>query len=305
MNQIIKHAVESLLNQENVCLPTETVYGLAGLSTSDIAVQNIFKLKKRSPNKPLSLLCGSVDQVFQCIRSSKDAEKLAEKFWPGPLTIIGIPTNKLNLSKIGTGNTSTLGIRIPKCQVTIDIISQLPAPVFAPSANISNFISPTTASYIKQSFGPDLLIVEDDNAISVGIESTILDLSTFPKILRLGAISKEAIEDVIGRYVATIENNNDTKPQYTPKTPIAINMEINEIQKSDAVLAFGDVQQVECTVFRNLSVTADLAEATTNFYKMLNEVDNYNCTRICVTKIPEIGLGIVINDRLKKAILRK
>lgn len=304
MNQIIKRAVESLLNQENVCLPTETVYGLAGLSTSNIAVQNIFTLKKRSPSKPLSLLCGSIEQVFKCIKVSKDAEKLAKTFWPGPLTIIGIPTDKLNLSKIGTNNASTLGVRIPKCQITLDIINQLPAPVFAPSANISNLISPTTAAYIRQSFGSDLLIVENDEAISVGIESTILDLSTSPKILRLGAISKEIIEDTLGRHVEDPDDIN-YPPQYTPKTPIAINMDINEIQKSDAVLAFGNVPQIECTVFRNLSITADIAEATTNFYKMLNEVDNYNATRICVTKIPETGLGIVLNDKLKKAMNRK
>lgn len=304
MENRILEAVQRLLKEENVCIPTETVYGLAGIATSELAVSNIFKLKKRPTNKPLSMLCHSLEQVSKYIHIDPSIKSLGEAFWPGPLTIIGEPILNSGISKVGLGGSNTLGVRIPDCRTTLNVLRNLPAPVFAPSANISSETSATTYCDVRKCFGESIFILKDDQSVSIGLESTIVDMTlNTPTITRLGAISDNEICTVLGIGISITDCTSKTVKQYATKTKLCINSDLRDVTETDAVLGFGKIRDVRCAKILNLSYTGDLHEAAKNLYKMLHTLDNAGYSRILVTPVPDTGIGKGINDRLKKASL--
>lgn len=304
MENTILEAAARLIEEKNVCLPTETVYGLAGIATSDLAVSNIFKLKKRPTNKPLSMLCHSLEQVSKYIHIDPSIKSLGEAFWPGPLTIIGEPILNSGISKVGLGGSNTLGVRIPDCATTLNVLRKLPAPVFAPSANISSETSATTYCDVRKCFGESIFILADDASVSVGLESTIINMTLdTPTITRVGTISDHEISSVLGIDVLVAGCTSKTVKQYSTKTKLCINSDLRDVTETDALLGFGKIQDVRCGKILNLSENGDVEEAARNLYKMLHTLDNGGYSRILVVPIPNDGIGKGINDRLKKASL--
>lgn len=306
MDKIILQAVKLLQEGKNVCIPTETVYGLAAIANNDKAVKNLFTIKNRPLNKALILHCYSIEQVFSYVEYSTKIELLGRHFWPGPLTLIGKLKQDTNVSTIGTSGQNTIAARIPNCEITLKILKNLRTPVFAPSANISALISPTKAEYVRKSFGPDLFIVKDDSATIIGLESTILDMNSCPPaILRAGSIFQDDIEKILNEPIIDKSATQDSPAfevkQYSPNTRLKINVLPCNVKPDEAFLGFGEGCEVISLKSLNLSPSGNLLEAARNLYYMLYILDQSGASAICVAPIPNDEIGKVINARLNKA----
>jgi L-threonylcarbamoyladenylate synthase len=194
---LIRQAAAALRRGEVVGLPTETVYGLAADATSEAAVAKIFALKGRPSTNPLIAHVASIDIARRYVRWDDRATALFNQFAPGPLSVV-LPRNEKIVDAVSAGR-STVAIRIPDHPVAMALLREVDLPLAAPSANKSNHVSPTTAQHVRDEFGDAVPIVLDGGPCRVGIESTVLDLSsTVPTILRPGSISRAMIEQVIG-----------------------------------------------------------------------------------------------------------
>lgn len=197
IDDISSKAADILLSGGLVAVPTETVYGLAALGTDPRAVGEIYRVKGRPPEKPISLLVSGTDAFKYCEDPPHIAYELAQRFWPGPLTII-LKRSDLVPDIVGAGG-DTVGLRCPNNQVTLSIIRAVGAPIAAPSANISGEPSPKDARAVMENLGGRIDAVVDGGRCEMGIESTVLDLTVpIPVILRQGALSAEDIRKVIG-----------------------------------------------------------------------------------------------------------
>ena len=300
---IIKQAVENLRSGELVVIPTDTVYGLAADATSDLAIASIFDLKNRPKFNPLILLVANVTQAKQYVFFDERAEKLTKTFCPGPLTVV-LPRRKdSNVSLLVSAGLETLGVRMPNHPLALQVIEQVGFPLAAPSANISGTISPTTAENVIQ--GASLVI--DGGPTAVGIESTVVDLGENPAvILRSGGITTEAISKVIGKVADHCKQGYTQSPgtlsgHYAPQTPLRLSA--TSVAFDEALLAFGPQVPSGAAQTLNLSPKSDLVEAAANLFAMLQELDKAKVRQIAVMEIPQEGLGVAINDRLKRAIL--
>jgi L-threonylcarbamoyladenylate synthase len=310
----ISKAIELLNKEDVVAIPTETVYGLAGNIYSEKAIRKIFEVKQRPLFNPLIVHIHSIDQLEKVAREFPiKAQKLAEAFWPGSLTLI-LP-KKLNLPEIVTGGKDTVGVRIPNHPVTLSLLKQLSFPLAAPSANPYNRISPTSSDHVKTYFGNTLPMVLEGGECKNGIESTIIGFENNEAILyRLGAISVEDIEKIIGKI--QIKNKSDTTPNapgmvakhYAPKTKMYLLDDIDEFienaeSKKIGVLRFQE--ELNATRFEHieiLSKSGDLKEATSKLYAALHKLDSLDLDIIVAERFPDVGLGKSINDRLERAI---
>jgi L-threonylcarbamoyladenylate synthase len=310
----ISKAIELLNKEDVVAIPTETVYGLAGNIYSEKAIRKIFEVKQRPLFNPLIVHIPSIDQLEKVAREFPiKAQKLAEAFWPGSLTLI-LP-KKLNLPEIVTGGKDTVGVRIPNHPVTLTLLKQLSFPLAAPSANPYNRISPTSSDHVKTYFGNILPMVLEGGECKNGIESTIIGFENNEAILyRLGAISVEEIEKIIGKI--QIKNKSDTTPNapgmvakhYAPKTKMYLLDDIDEFienaeSKKIGVLRFQE--ELNATRFEHieiLSKSGDLKEATSKLYAALHKLDSLDLDIIVAERFPDVGLGKSINDRLERAI---
>jgi L-threonylcarbamoyladenylate synthase len=310
----ISKAIELLNKEDVVAIPTETVYGLAGNIYSEKAIRKIFEVKQRPLFNPLIVHIPSIDQLEKVAREFPiKAQKLAEAFWPGSLTLI-LP-KKLNLPEIVTGGKDTVGVRIPNHPVTLSLLKQVSFPLAAPSANPYNRISPTSSDHVKTYFGNILPMVLEGGECKNGIESTIIGFENNEAILyRLGAISVEDIEKIIGNI--QIKNKTDTTPNapgmvakhYAPKTKMYLLDDIDEFienteSKKIGVLRFQE--ELNATRFEHieiLSKSGDLKEATSKLYAALHKLDSLDLDIIVAERFPDVGLGKSINDRLERAI---
>lgn len=306
-----------LENDEVVAIPTETVYGLAGNIFSEKVIKKIFETKKRPFFNPLivhvhSLIC--LDAI--CSEIPLKAKLLANNFWPGPLTLVLKKQN--SISDLVTGGKDTVAVRIPNHPLALDLLSKLNFPLAAPSANPFGSISPTTAEHVANYFSNTLPLVLDGGNCENGIESTIIGFENEEPILyRLGAISREEIESVIGPIL--IKNKNEKVPEapgmltrhYAPLTKtILVNDVKKEIEKYPTkrigLLLFNNVtiDKVDVVV-EILSKKGSLKEATANLYAAMHRLDTQNLELIIAQKFPEIDLGNSINDRLERATKNK
>jgi L-threonylcarbamoyladenylate synthase len=306
-----------LENDEVVAIPTETVYGLAGNIFSEKAIKKIFETKKRPFFNPLivhvhSLAC--LETI--CSEIPLKAKLLANNFWPGPLTLVLKKQN--SISDLVTGGKDTVAVRIPNHFLTLELLSKLDFPLAAPSANPFGSISPTTAEHVANYFSNTLPLVLDGGNCENGIESTIIGFENEDPILyRLGAISREEIESVIGPIL--LKNNNQNAPEapgmltrhYAPLTKtILVNDVKKEIEKYPTkkigLLLFNNVTiDKEDVVIEILSKKGSLKEATANLYAAMHRLDTQNLDLIIAQKFPEIDLGNSINDRLERATKNK
>ena len=309
----ISKAIEILNNGELVAIPTETVYGLAGNIFNESSVKRIFETKKRPAYNPLIVHIPSIEYLNKVVSYIPEkAKQLADAFWPGSLTLI-LP-KKSSIPDLVTAGKSTVGVRIPNHPVTLELLKRLEFPLAAPSANPFNRISPTRPEHVADYFEDSLEMVLDGGVCQKGVESTIIGFENDnPVVYRLGAISIEEIEAVVGPV--ELKNKKERNPDapgmllkhYSPRTKIMISDSIvtdHEVYKSEkiGVLSFSNsYNQSLVKVNSILSPSGNLEEAAANLYQSLHELDSQNLTIILAEKFPEEGLGKTINDRLQRA----
>lgn len=282
-------------------LPTETVYGLAADATQDLAMASIFEKKKRPTFNPLIIHGASKDAFQTHVRWNKTAEALAEAFWPGPLTLVLPRLSSSSLSLLVSAGLESLAVRVPRHPLALSLLQAYGLPLAAPSANLSGKISPTQARHVEEDF-PDLFILDGEDT-SVGIESTIIDLTTpIPVLLRPGGLAHEQIEAIVGK-IETSPQHKVKAPgmmlsHYAPRLPLRLN--VRDPLSDEAYLAFGPTPHQGPHVL-NLSAGGNLTEAAANLFKMLRALDRscYRC--IAISPIPLTGLGLALNDRLSRA----
>ena len=300
----IKKARNLLNKRECVAIPTETVYGIAGNAYSDTACKKIFRLKKRPMNNPLIIHYYDLKKLKDDCDLNGDFLKLYKRFCPGPITFILNQKKKSKISKIATNKKSTLAVRFPKHPVARILLKHLKFPIAAPSANISSRVSAVTSSDVKDDFGKKIKYILEGGRSSVGVESTIIDLRKKPKILRLGGLEVETLQKILKKKISI--NTNPSKISapgqlrihYSPGIPIRLN--VKKIKKDEAFLLIKK-NKINKTNYYFLSKKGDLKEAAKNLYTILRKIKKDNYKSIAVDKIPNIGIGKTINDRLLRA----
>ncbi|THD75966.1 threonylcarbamoyl-AMP synthase [Thalassobius vesicularis] len=283
-----------------IALPTETVYGLGADARNDTAVARIFEAKGRPRFNPLIVHVASAQIAQRYVHWSDTAQRLADAFWPGALTLVLPIRDDAGLSPLVTAELPTLAIRVPAHPVAQALLRQFDGPVAAPSANRSGKISPTTAQHVIDGLSGRIEAILDGGACPVGVESTIIGLSGTPTLLRPGGVASEDIEAVLGSPL-TQRNQSDplTAPgqmlsHYAPGARVRLNA--TTIQPGEMLLGFGPV---DCML--NLSETGNLVEAAANLFHHLHALDAMGPEGIAVSPIPMTGLGLAINDRLSRA----
>jgi L-threonylcarbamoyladenylate synthase len=286
-----------------VAIPTETVYGLAANAYNTKAVKKIFSLKKRPSTNPLIIHFKNIEQIKKEVVINKYFLKLVKKFSPGPLTYVLKKKINSRISKLANKGLATIAVRIPSEKNTIKLLNILNCPLAAPSANRSKSLSPTTAKHVAEEFGSSIKMIIDGGSCKIGIESTVIDLTTKPKILREGGLSSEVIEKFL-KMKLTENNNKIIKSpgqiglHYSPGIPIYMNRE--KSTKDGALIKFGNKNYGNQNTF-NLSTGGSLKEAAKNFFNTLRIIKNKKFKSISINKIPNKDLGKAINERLRRA----
>jgi len=293
------------LESNNVIgLPTETVYGLAGNAYSNRSVKEIFKLKKRPSYNPLIVHFKNLKDLKNDVILNENFKKLYKVLSPGPITFVLKKKKKSKISKIVTAGKKTVAIRIPRHKVARDLLKILNFPLAAPSANISSKLSPTSATDVVEEFGNNIKFILDGGQCKIGLESTIIDLSGEPNILRPGGISVEKIQKILKKKIILKKNSKKIKSpgqlklHYSPGIPVKMNRKY--VEKNQAFIGFGKKFETKKNYF-NLSKKGSLKEAANNLYKIMRQIKKKKFKSIAVIKIPNKGIGYAINDRLRKA----
>ena len=309
----IARAVGLLCEGELVAFPTETVYGLGADATNEAAVAAIYEAKNRPSFNPLISHYATAAAAFGDVAATPLAERLATAFWPGPLTIV-LPRRPLStVARLAGAGLDTQAVRVPAHPIAQRLLAAVRRPVAAPSANLSGRVSPTTAEHVLDGLDGAIAAVIDGGACSVGLESTVVDLSgARPTLLRAGGVTMEALRSVAPEITA-LERHDGSMPRspgqllshYAPDLPLRLNAE--EVAATEALLAFGPALPGARLVF-NLSETSDLTESAARLFAGLRWLDSEGRARalggIAAMTVPEVGLGVAINDRLRRAASR-
>lgn len=304
------NSARQLLEQgELVAIPTETVYGLAGNALNTNAVLRIFKVKERPQFDPLIVHVSSLVQAEKFTDNIPDkAVKLAGKFWPGPLTLL---LRKKNIiPDLVTSGLDTVGIRCPDHSLTLDLLNTLEFPLAAPSANPFGYVSPTTAAHVNEQLGDKIPYILDGGPCTVGIESTIIGFeNNRPVVYRMGGISIEEVESVVGKVSFQMHSSSNPKApgqlrsHYAPLKRVITGKLEDLLQQfpahCSAILSFRDDYNSPYQYI--LSPSGSLDEAARNLFTALRELDKLPAEIILAELVPDTGLGRAINDRLRRA----
>ena len=300
----IKKAQKLLNKSECIAIPTETVYGLAANAYSDKACKKIYELKKRPKNNPLIVHYFSIQVLKNDCILNNNFLKLYKIFCPGPITFILNLKKNSKISKIVTNKKNNVAVRFPRHPITRHLLKKINFPLAAPSANLSSKVSAVCSADVKDDFGKKLKYVLEGGKSSIGLESTIVDVRSKPKILRLGGLEISAIEKVLDRKIS-VDNNpskvsspGQFKLHYSPGIPIRLN--VKKINKNEAYISIKKMSKNKSN-FYFLSKNGNLKEAAKNLYSTLRKIKKNKHKSIAVCKIPNRGLGKTINDRLKRA----
>jgi len=307
----VSKSVEILKKGGIVAIPTETVYGLAGNALDETVVAKIFAAKERPFFDPLIVHIAKFSDMENLVEEiPKNAKILAEKFWPGPLTIV---LNKKEIvPKLTSGGLSTVAVRMPKKEIARDIIEQAGFPLAAPSANMFQHLSPTSAEHVFEQLKNRIDGIVDGGPCEIGVESTVIGFENeTPVIYRPGAVTKEMIADCLGLAPKNfpllegclhLHSPGLLQKHYSPNTTLILGLS-NEIPPNSGLLAFGKLPANAGSYAKvfNLSEKANPIEAAANLYGLLHKLDSCGLDKIFAVKLPEAGLGIAINDRLTKA----
>lgn len=327
----IIQAADMLRSGDLVAFPTETIYGLGADARDGIGVASIFQKKGRPNFNPLIVHVNSREEASLFSVFDSRARLVADTFWPGPLTLIlPLKPGQRMIHPLVTAGLDTVAVRVPAHKIARDLIAAVGGPIAAPSANKSGTLSPTTPLHVMSSFGADAPMIIAGGSTRAGLESTILDLTIAdPVILRTGSITPDDLAPLLGMTPMVVSEIYDDigRPKspglllkhYAPRTNIRLRAV--DVSTDEAVLAFGPARFlgvrrdtfseqgeggfardiIPPERFKNLSETGDLVEAAANLFKMLHELDDTGASCIAVMDIPNIGLGLAINDRLTRA----
>lgn len=296
----IDDAAAVILAGEIVAMPTETVYGLAGRADSGDAVARIYAAKGRPSFNPLIVHVATIAQAESLAIFDAGSRRLAEAYWPGPLTLVLPIRPDAPLASLTTAGLSTVAIRMPAHRAMQALLAATGLPLAAPSANASGSISPTRAAHVLHSLGGRIPLIVDDGPTELGLESTIVATGgdgTY--LLRPGPIGPEEIARIAGPLSMRAEDDAISAPgqlasHYAPSKPLRLNAV--RAEEGEWLIGFGAIGGDA-----NLSPTGDLTEAAARLFDLLHEADAQPLPRIAVAAIPDEGLGIAINDRLQRA----
>lgn len=297
----IAEAAALLKTGRLVAIPTETVYGLGADARNDTAVRAIFAAKGRPAYNPLIVHVPSLSMAQKLAELPETALRLAEAFWPGPLTVVVPLRPGHGLAPEVTAGLQTVALRLPAHPVARALLEEFQGPIAAPSANLSGRISPTCTDHVLTGLGDRIAAVLDGGSCSVGIESTILGFhKTHPVLLRAGGIRSEALEEALGMNLALLSSDTITAPgqmrsHYAPRARLRLN--VSSPRSEEVWIGFGP----GCSGAEfSLSPTADLNEAAMRLFAVLHDADSTG-RDIAVAPVPDHGLGAAINDRLRRA----
>ena len=307
-NQGISRAAELLSARRLVAFPTETVYGLGGDARADQAVAAIYAAKGRPSFNPLIVHLPDIAAAQRYVHWSAQAQALADAFWPGPLTLVLPLKAGHGLSHLVTAGLPTVAIRVPAHPLARRLLQAFGGPVAAPSANPSGRISPTSAAHVLAGLDGKIAAVLDGGPCAVGLESTIVALEPRPQLLRPGGATAAALAKVLGLAPEALDTDapspgaqpeSITAPgqllsHYAPGALVRLNA--SAPHPGEVMLGFGAVDGA-----LNLSAAGDLSEAATNLFDYLHQLDQPGVAGIAVAPVPDHGVGLAINDRLRRA----
>ena len=288
----ITEAARLVRDGRPVAVPTETVYGLAADATNAEAVARIYEAKGRPPFNPLIVHVSSLDNARLIADLGPLSMELAEQHWPGPLTIVAPLKPESGIAQLVTAGLSTIAIRVPRHRAIRALLDATGRPLAAPSANASGSISPTRATHVMRSLDGRIPLIIDDGSSAGGIESTIVSESRGKlRLLRLGPIEILKADQVEN---GQIEAPGQLASHYAPSKPLRV--AAKRAADDEYLIGFGEVDGDS-----SLSPSGDLAEAAARLFELLHQADDSPQPRIAVAPVPESGLGLAINDRLRRA----
>lgn len=308
----LKRAIDLLKLDNLVAIPTETVYGLAANGLNSLAVSQIFQVKNRPHFDPLILHIGKIEQLEDLAQNiPQKAKILAQHFWPGPITLV--LEKKDVVPSIVTSGLPTVGIRMPNHPMTLELLQRISFPLAAPSANPFKYVSPTTAQHVFNQLGFQIPYILDGGNCKIGIESTIVAFHNDDvHVLRLGGLSLEKIESVIGPVIVstdihtTIQAPGQLLQHYAPSCKLVSIVETTDKMNLDGLILLSknseNQHKIDPKIKRfYLSEAGDILEASSNLFSVLRQLDDLDLKTVGFEWLEENGLGRAINDRLKRA----
>jgi L-threonylcarbamoyladenylate synthase len=284
-----------------VAFATETVYGLGADATDETAVAKIFAAKGRPRFNPLISHVPDVETAFVLGQATPAARMIAEAFWPGPLTLVLKRTEGCPIAWLTSAGLETVAIRVPGKPDARALLAEIGRPIAAPSANRSGRVSPTTAAHVAAEGFDGLDPILDGGACTVGLESTVLDVSgEMPRLLRPGSVTREQLEALVGPIELAGHGDAITAPgmlasHYAPAAPVRLNA--TDLRDGEVGLDFAG----QLGSGSDLSPAGDPVEAAARLFALLRALDRPGVSAIAVAPVPEAGLGAAINDRLRRA----
>ena len=306
-NKTINEAVELLQKGKLIGFPTETVYGLGADATNQKAILKIYKNKQRPKSNPLIVHTETIEQACSIGVFNSKIEKIAKDIWPGPLTVIVKKRENSIIRKELCAGNDTIAIRVSSNKTILAIIKKLGNPIAAPSANKSGMLSPTSAAHVEKQFknNTDIPLILDGGKTKIGVESTVIGMKKNNIIIyRHGGVTKEKLEKKVNEKIIDITNADFSeksnispgmlKKHYSPTVPLRIN--ITNPRSDEILIGFGEKYEEP-----NLSKSGDLDEAAANLFYFLEKYEAKG-NKIAIAPIPNIGIGVAINDRLNRAV---
>ncbi len=308
----ISFAASLLLQGKLVSIPTETVYGLAANALNEKAVLSVFEAKERPFFDPLIIHTYSIEAAKKFVYFTDERLlQLAKTFWPGPITLL-LPKKEI-IPNIVTSGLELVALRVPNHSLTLQLLEKINIPLAAPSANPFGYVSPTEPEHVKKQLGNKLDYILDGGKCTVGLESTIVGIEGGKVcVFRLGGLAIEDIENSVGTVDLRINNSSNPKvpgqlkSHYAPKKPLYVGdlkelIKINS-KKKIALICFGEkIYTINNGITYSLSETKNLNEAALNLFRLLRLADESDADVVLCEVLPEIGLGLAINDRLRRA----
>ncbi|ODS01605.1 translation factor Sua5 [Methyloceanibacter marginalis] len=304
--EAISQAAQALARGEIVAFPTETVYGLGADARDARAVTKVFAAKDRPRFNPLIVHVPDIAAAETYAPFDDTARKLAEAFWPGPLSLVLPKRPASGIADLVTAGLDTMALRAPNHAIAQALLKQRSCPSLRPPPTGPGGISPTDATHVAAELGDLPAMILDGGPCARGLESTVVRVTgETPALLRLGAVPRQEIEAVLGHPIALADEDapiaspGQLVRHYAPNTPLRL--DATEVEPDEALLAFGPSAPQGALTTINLSAAADLAEAATKLFASLRALDQSGASRIAVMPVPDQGLGEAINDRLRRA----
>ena len=300
----IENAKKLLRSGELVIFPTETVYGLGGNANDKNAIKRIYNIKKRPANNPIICHFESLEEIKKDFHLSKLEEILAKKFWPGPITLILRKKAKSKISQLVSNKSSYVGCRIPKNKIALQLLKNLNFPLAAPSANFSERTSVTKFEDLDKNLIKKIFTIKGKQS-KFGLESTVIKVKKNNiEVLRFGSIAPDLILKVANKSKIKFITKSKIAPGNLKKhyaTKKKIRIDIKRVKDGEGLINFGKNNLKSKIINLNLSKNGNLKEASRNLFHFLHRLDQSKCKKIAIAPIPNIDLGLTINDRIKRA----